>query len=255
MSHEPQQVSKALANILAQPLDKKSRSFFIPRSTGRRLAISDIHGCHESFCALLDKVSPTKDDQLFLLGDFVDRGPYSRLVVRQVKSLLKQGYQVVPLRGNHEQLLLDFNHSKRRKLHLFAERQNALHLLKERESLWPGMDRFFEALPYFVETDQHFLVHAGFDTRSRKPFKSWYHMLWSRSFEYDHEIFKGKTVVHGHVPVGLKRIRKDIEADKKVWSIDNGCVRAGYEGYGRLICVDLDSREIWKTKNRDTRRV
>lgn len=244
-----------MSQIFSQPLDKRGRSFFIPRNAGRRLAISDIHGCYGSFCALLDKIGLNKDDQLFLLGDFVDRGPYSSLVVRQVQYLIQKGFQVVPLRGNHEQLLLDFHESRRRKLSFFAERQNAHHLLKNANELQPEMVEFFEALPHFVETDTHYLVHAGFDTRSKKPLKSWYHMLWSRKFEYDAEVYKGKTIVHGHVPMVMKRIRKDIEGQKSVWSIDNGCVRSQHTGYGRLVCVDLDSREIWKVKNRDTQRV
>lgn len=255
MCPSPLSATHYLSDILNQPIDKRSRSFYIPRGSGRRLAISDIHGCYESFCTLLDKVALTKDDQLFLLGDFVDRGPFSGLVVRQVKSLLRQGHQVIPLRGNHEQLLLDFHQERRRKLSLFAERQNAHHLLKNADELKKGMLRFFEALPHFVETDAHYLVHAGFNTHSKKPFKSWYHMLWSRRFDYDSEVYGDKTIVHGHVPVTMKRIRKDIEEGNKVWSIDNGCVRAEYSGYGRLVCVDLDTREIWKTKNKDTRRV
>ena len=42
----------------------------------RTLAVSDIHGCVDEFKQLLDKVNfNAEEDQLVLLGDYVDRGP------------------------------------------------------------------------------------------------------------------------------------------------------------------------------------
>ena len=42
-----------------------------------KYAISDIHGCLKSFQALLEKIDLKKEDELFLLGDYIDRGPDS----------------------------------------------------------------------------------------------------------------------------------------------------------------------------------
>jgi serine/threonine protein phosphatase 1 len=47
----------------------------------RTLAIGDIHGCRLSLDALLDAVSPTRDDLLVTLGDCGDWGPDSRGVI------------------------------------------------------------------------------------------------------------------------------------------------------------------------------
>ena len=41
---------------------------------GRLIAIGDIHGCHAEFAELLERVEPTADDQLVLLGDLVNPG-------------------------------------------------------------------------------------------------------------------------------------------------------------------------------------
>lgn len=243
---------QTLQAMLGEPLEPRGRAYFVPRGSGRRLAISDIHGCFETLASLLEKVGLNKDDQLFMLGDFIDRGPYSRLTVKYVKSLIVSGYQVFPLRGNHEQLFLDFNRTHPHKLALFAERQNAAHMLKNQQTLWPGMDRFFGVLPYYYETDQHLLCHAGFDTRSKNPFRSWHHMLWTRQFEYDMTIYEGKRIIHGHVPNALKRIETAAAAGAKICPIDNGCIRSGHQGYGRLVCIDLDTGELWKKKNADT---
>jgi serine/threonine protein phosphatase 1 len=38
-------------------------------------AISDVHGCFDEFRRLLDLVSPTSDDIVYVMGDMIDRGP------------------------------------------------------------------------------------------------------------------------------------------------------------------------------------
>jgi serine/threonine protein phosphatase 1 len=59
----------------------------------RRFAISDIHGCARTFGALLNKINLSPVDELFLLGDFIDRGPDSKGVLRQDHSAEKPGLQ------------------------------------------------------------------------------------------------------------------------------------------------------------------
>jgi predicted phosphodiesterase len=44
---------------------------------GRLIAIGDIHGCHQEFGDLLDRLALTREDRLILLGDLVNRGPDS----------------------------------------------------------------------------------------------------------------------------------------------------------------------------------
>lgn len=53
----------------------------------RILVISDIHGEIEKFEQLLEEAQyDAKQDQLILLGDYVDRGPNARAVIEKVKS-------------------------------------------------------------------------------------------------------------------------------------------------------------------------
>ena len=61
---------------------------------GRRFVIPDIHGCYKSFKSLLDKIRLTKTDHLFLLGDYINRGPCSQLVLDLILDLLDSGYQI-----------------------------------------------------------------------------------------------------------------------------------------------------------------
>ena len=55
---------------------------------------------------LLNKVNYTpEDDELILLGDYVDRGIKSRDVVRRVKELHEQ-FSVITLKGNHDDMMV-----------------------------------------------------------------------------------------------------------------------------------------------------
>ena len=55
---------------------------------GRTFAVGDIHGDIEALTRLLKRLPKmTADDTLLFIGDFVDRGPASREVVKLVRSL------------------------------------------------------------------------------------------------------------------------------------------------------------------------
>lgn len=40
-----------------------------------RYIISDIHGCYHEYMELLNKIKFSDKDELYILGDAVDRGP------------------------------------------------------------------------------------------------------------------------------------------------------------------------------------
>ena len=72
----------------------------------RQFTISDIHGCNISFNALLDQIGLTTADELFLLGDYIDRGPDSKGVLDTIIGLRSNGYKVRCLMGNHDEAIL-----------------------------------------------------------------------------------------------------------------------------------------------------
>src|SRR5438045_4656818 len=70
----------------------------------RILAIGDIHGCARALEWLLQAVAPTRDELIVTLGDYVDRGLDSAGVLNRLVRLAET-HRLVPLRGNHEQMM------------------------------------------------------------------------------------------------------------------------------------------------------
>jgi serine/threonine protein phosphatase 1 len=71
----------------------------------RTIAIGDVHGCSLALEALLAAIGPRPDDVIVTLGDYVNRGPDSRGVLDRLIELEK-GCKLVPILGNHDEMLL-----------------------------------------------------------------------------------------------------------------------------------------------------
>ncbi len=81
----------------------KYSKFVSKNGNGRQVVISDIHGCLDTFEALLNQIKLTENDQLFLLGDYINKGKNSKdvldLVIKLQQNQYKKGFQLFPLRG------------------------------------------------------------------------------------------------------------------------------------------------------------
>ncbi len=77
-----------------------------------RYAIGDVQGCHEELKELIGQLGFSWDrDQIYFVGDLVNRGPASLQVLRFVRSL---GDNAVVVLGNHDLHLLAVAHGARR---------------------------------------------------------------------------------------------------------------------------------------------
>jgi len=219
---------------------------------GKRYVIPDIHGCLKSFMALIEQINLNKSDQLFLLGDYVDRGPSSVEVVDLIMKMQEKGNQIYPLIGNHEEELLLFDQYS--SIHYVEQQieQNKLQGFFDEENMLKVKYRnFFESLFYYIELDDFILVHAGFDFDNPKPFKDTESMTGIRNWQYKIKQAKGKTIIHGHSPTGFDEIFNKIKQRYKVIPLDNGCVFDGFEDLGYLLCLRLDDFELFAQKNID----
>ena len=73
-------------------------------------AMSDIHGCIDKLKEMMKKVDLTGNNRIVFLGDYMDYGDSSCQVLKYLMDL-KEKYgveKVVVLKGNHEQMFLDW---------------------------------------------------------------------------------------------------------------------------------------------------
>lgn len=218
----------------------------------RRFAISDIHGCLQSFRALLDKIGLVQGDQLYLLGDFIDRGPDTKGVMELVLGLEPSGVSGFNLMGNHEYAFLRAlkepgfsaawlrNYGGEATIASYGGFQN----IPESHLEW------MQSLPLFLEPEGYFMVHAGLDFRLPDPLEDEMGMLYLRDWyeNLNREWLGDRILVHGHTPVPKEQIlqQRDNLAALPVLNIDAGCVYAGRRpGLGYLCALDLESQELY----------
>ncbi len=119
--------------------------------TGRTIAIGDIHGCDQEFSALLDRLSPTSDDRIILLGDLVNRGPNSRRVLEIARKI-----GAISLLGNHELRLLNYRRT-RDKSQLKETDAATLQVLTKAD--WKYLEAM--SLTYHLPEHETLFLHGG----------------------------------------------------------------------------------------------
>lgn len=219
----------------------------------RLFAISDIHGCFKPFYDLVvKKIDLRKNDRLILLGDYIDRGENSREVIDFIMDLIEKGFDVIPLRGNHEQMLLDaYYDNEELPLWIMNNGDNTLQSfgLIDIGDISGKYTKFFAALEYYKKIGNFFFVHAGFNDYSSDPFDDKNCMLWECRPSYTNRFFLGHKIIHGHRPKFLDYILKLIREKANVIPIDTGCVYEKELGYGILSALEVKSMTIISVPN------
>jgi serine/threonine protein phosphatase 1 len=218
--------------------------------TGRRLVIPDVHGCYYTLLALMEKINLAPDDQLFFLGDYVNKGPHNRKVLEYIFELQKQHESLYLLRGNHEQMYLDCLANYSDMLIPYTAELKALDLLEDGQ-MHPSYIDFFKSLLYYFELPDYWLVHAGFNFNVDYPFADTESMLNIRDYPYNATAAKNKPIVHGHNPKSFETISEAISKHASILPLDNGCPYTDRPGQGQLLCFNLDTRELMIQKNID----
>jgi serine/threonine protein phosphatase 1 len=224
------------------------------RPAGSRWAIPDVHGHPQTLEALVrEQIRLQPEDQLFFLGDYIDRGPDNAGVIDLILDLQQSGYQVHAILGNHEDNLLYEYELHRHSQPRSALRQwiEAADLLDHHHELAPTYRDFMTQLPYYIELDQFYLVHAGFRFEGPRPFADRDAMLRMRGFVHNPT---PKTIVHGHQPTDLAVIQAKIAARANIVPLDNGCYAAAtlreagtppaLWQRGHLLALNLDTWQL-----------
>lgn len=221
----------------------------------RQIAISDIHGCVKTFEHLvLDKVELGKKDTLYLLGDYINKGPDSKGVIDFIISLQESGYQVKCLRGNHEQYLLDalqfsweeIAFKNRGGLETLASfKAETVHDIPVRY-----LD-FLKSLSFYIELEKYLMIHAGLNFDLADPFKDDFSMLNIRNMEVAPERIGNRIIIHGHVPTAYQAIEVSLCSENQHICIDAGCVYHHIHALNHLVALELNTRKLYIQKNID----
>ncbi len=213
----------------------------------RRYAISDIHGCSKTLNKLLfDELKIQKNDELYFVGDYIDRGPDSKGVLDLLMSMQENGYQMTLLRGNHEQMLLESIDSYR-DLDLWTlngcdETLASFDVFHPDEIPKEYLD-FINNLGYFAELDNFILVHGGLNFDIDNPLSDLKSMLWMRNHTVLPNKINNKRIVVGHTPKPLEDITESLQSQRIL--IDGGCCYSKrYSNLGKLVALNLDSLEL-----------
>lgn len=143
--------------------------------------VGDIHGDAHRLSHALHLLLP-RDLHVVFVGDYVNRGPDSRSVLEQLlEARATAGDRLTLLRGNHDQVLLDFlDGGDPAPLVAHSGTVTARSYLRQGQG---DLDAFRSAFPAehltllrsttdYYETDDLLVTHAGFnptDVDSRKP--------------------------------------------------------------------------------------
>jgi serine/threonine protein phosphatase 1 len=208
----------------------RKRTLEAPPSTGGRLvyAIGDIHGRMDVLGPLVREIAidaaatnPVDRPLLVLLGDYVDRGPESRQVVDLILRLQADSFfEVAPLKGNHEEALLQFlddpefaptwvEHGGGATLASYGVQPAATRSAPEAwlpvrdafdKALSAAHRRFYQQLELVRVVGDYAFVHAGVRPGVPLEEQTERDMLWIRYDFLDDRGPFGKVIVHGHTP-------------------------------------------------------
>ena len=217
---------------------------------GRLLAIGDIHGHLNALETLVELVSLKEDDTLVTLGDYVDRGPDSAGVIEWLIKKFDNG-QLIPLLGNHDQMMLWARHSgsfsweecggdATLASYGVTEPEEPLKIVPQRH--WDFLDN---SCRKFYESTTHIFTHATPDAGIPICDQTDGTLLWQFWNEPLQHI-SGRIMVFGHT------------AQKSGWPLTIGhavCIDTWVYGpTGWLTCLDVDSGEVWQAReNGETR--
>lgn len=206
----------------------------------RVIAIGDVHGCAAALESLLAAIKPQRDDTLVVLGDWIDRGRDSK---RSVQLLLdwREKCRIVPIIGNHEEMLLtaiarpftldDW-------LACGGEATLRSYGVSDPARLPREHVDYIRTWGDYYETGTHFFAHANYAADIPLNQQTWEFWRWEPlrvSMPGPHQ--SGKTAVVGHTSQKTGEI---LDLDYLL------CIDTYCHGGGLLTALEVGTGEIWQ---------
>jgi serine/threonine protein phosphatase 1 len=164
----------------------------------RRFVIGDVHGHYDALIALFEAIAPNSEDEVYFLGDLIDRGAQSAKVVEFV---IKNGYNC--LLGNHEFMLLNVlgtgeivPDAFEAWLHNggYATVTSYGNRIPQEHIDW------FRTLPLYLDLGNFWLVHAGIHPQMPIEDQTSAQFCWIRDEFHSMSVpyFEDKLIITGH---------------------------------------------------------
>ena len=217
----------------------------------RIFVMSDIHGQYELFLKMLDKIKLKRKDLLVIIGDICDRGKKSYEIYMKCMKMIKLGYNLKFILGNHEDMLLEdlendypiryeTEYSVFRNSKYFENKDmkdwHEENFLEEIE--W--LVKWLKNCPLIISGNENIFVHAGLDLKKVLEKQEKETVLWIREEFWimenvELEEYKGKNIYFGHTPNINGRISKKTD---RIKGIDCGAFFTHFLG-----CVEVKSQK------------
>ncbi len=230
----------------------------------RTLVIGDIHGGLKALQQVLERASVTPVDRLVFLGDYVDGWSESPAVLSFLIELRHSHPHCVFLRGNHDQLVLEWLTERNENLdenlwfrHGGEATVNAYRNVAD--DIRSEHITFLESLQnYFIDDRNRLFVHAGFTNQhgvTHEYFPRllyWDRTLWELALALDSRLptsdpkyparLKLYTAIFiGHTPVTRLGHLRPLRC-ANVWNVDTGAAF-----HGPLTLLDADTGSFWQS--------
>lgn len=216
----------------------------------RTLAIGDIHGCFDAFSTLVKNIPVAPDDLLVTLGDYIDRGPRTPDVLDWLIRRFDAG-RLIPLKGNHEIMLLEAADSLDgaladwkdsggdTTLSAYAGNNRNATLADIPDAHWNFIR---SACRDYYETQTHFFVHANAYADVPIAGQPEFMLFWEKFHNRPAPHESGKTMICGHTP----------QPDSRPHNIGHAvCIDTGvYKNGGWLTALDVATGRYWQANEK-----
>lgn len=216
--------------------------------------ISDVHGNTAAFRSVLDQIHLSERDELYVLGDLMDRNPGGMGLLLE----LMEKPNVHLLLGNHELMMLQYLADPNPRTEYQWFRNGGAVTLQEWEALTAETQlrvlKYLRALPLRFELSaggrNWLLVHAAPEewraVYDRKGYDRVTFCVWYR-LQGEEPVPGGATLVFGHTPTPYyQEASPNTVCTVGEGKIDIDC-GAAYED-GRLACLRLDDGQVFYSR-------
>jgi len=233
----------------------------------KTFVVGDVHGRCAQLLNLLDMLPrDPESDSLIFLGDLIDRGADAPGCVEHVVNLCKENPErVICLRGNHEQMLMDFLEGfnniwltpvvgGERTFEQYTGRSVRIDSEDDLEEMRRDMDQslpdnhleFMQRMPFYHEDEMAIYVHAGLDAGKHPRDSSQLSLLWMRDMDF-YKNYRGKPCVFGHTPTPLLPLRGRLGRHGIYISHSAVGLDTGYNHDSPLSCLSLPEFNLYQT--------